>query len=354
MPLKCVLSHGFLDPSLPTETLITALNCSKDRNAGSERSQGVKRDFTKSQEVGLPLSASQCPIDEIPKEKVSTRLLYRIPSMATPVSTDRIKPPPRPRLYSTSGLASSDIYNSWRRLLSRRQCDEGCSLHRTGPLAVAEATEQKPEGAATARKALRDVGNIGRPFRKSAVSGEETMPGDDRGTRGKSMQPSGLLSPPETHPSPILLHEEGPCDASSVSSSPSSSSSRKDVWQQGWQYRSKNPSMPVPSLPPYVHPISIPRTSPPKPLQVAPLLPQTHKTAHGQLVILPSRYLMVDLREGDRRAGGRGDRIICVSPEGQEVSGYLNIKTESFLITGFTSLDQGLRSTALKYTLYTF
>lgn len=325
MPLKCVLSHDFLDPSLPTETLITALNRFKDRNAGSECSQGVKRDFTKSQEVGLALSASRCPIDEIPKEKVSTRLLYRIPSTATPVSTDRTKPPPRPRLYSTSsGLASSDIYNSLRRLSSRRQCDEGCSSHRTGSLAVSEATEQKPEGAETARKALRDVGNIGRPFRKSAASGEETMPGDDRGTRGKSMQPSGLLSPPETHSSPILLHEEGPCDTSSISSSPSSSSSRTNVWQQGWHYRSKNPSMPVPSLPPYVHPIPIPRTSPPKALQVAPLLPQTHKTANGQLVILPSRYLMVDLREGDRRAGGRGDRIICVSPEGQEVSGYLN------------------------------
>jgi polo-like kinase 4 len=48
--------------------------------------------------------------------------------------------------------------------------------------------------------------------------------------------------------------------------------------------------------------------------------PQTHKTTHGQVTILPSRSLLVDFREGERRRGSKGDEVLVVDPSGAEVS----------------------------------
>jgi polo-like kinase 4 len=50
------------------------------------------------------------------------------------------------------------------------------------------------------------------------------------------------------------------------------------------------------------------------------LKPQVHKTIHGQLTILPSRSLLVDFREGERRRGKKGDEVFVVDPSGKEVS----------------------------------
>jgi hypothetical protein len=50
------------------------------------------------------------------------------------------------------------------------------------------------------------------------------------------------------------------------------------------------------------------------------LLPQkTHKLACGQLVILPSNSALVDFREGERRSGRKGDEVMVVSPNGDQV-----------------------------------
>ena len=62
--------------------------------------------------------------------------------------------------------------------------------------------------------------------------------------------------------------------------------------------------------------IGVPR---PKPLDVSFLPPQTHKVARGQLVILPSRTLLVDFREGERRQGRQGVEVLTVSPDGEKV-----------------------------------
>ena len=57
----------------------------------------------------------------------------------------------------------------------------------------------------------------------------------------------------------------------------------------------------------------------PKPFDSAFLLPQTHKVARGQLVVLPSRALLVDFREGERRQGRQGVEVLTISPNGEEV-----------------------------------
>ena len=62
--------------------------------------------------------------------------------------------------------------------------------------------------------------------------------------------------------------------------------------------------------------IGMPR---PKPFTTSFLPPQTHKVSRGQLVILPSRTLLVDFREGERRQGRQGVEVLIISPDGEEV-----------------------------------
>ncbi|KAH9950661.1 kinase-like domain-containing protein [Amylocystis lapponica] len=52
------------------------------------------------------------------------------------------------------------------------------------------------------------------------------------------------------------------------------------------------------------------------------LNPQTHKVSQGQLVVLPSQSILVDFREGERRKGRKGDKVIVVSPNGMMISIY--------------------------------
>lgn len=60
----------------------------------------------------------------------------------------------------------------------------------------------------------------------------------------------------------------------------------------------------------------------PTALNTTYLLPQTHKVVKGQLTILPSRSLLIDFREGERRKGQRGAEVLIVSPDGAEVKVY--------------------------------
>ncbi|KAK0201733.1 hypothetical protein DFS33DRAFT_1264495 [Desarmillaria ectypa] len=46
---------------------------------------------------------------------------------------------------------------------------------------------------------------------------------------------------------------------------------------------------------------------------------RSHKTVHGQVTILPSRSLLVDFREGERRRGKAGDEVLIISPEGTQI-----------------------------------
>ena len=47
---------------------------------------------------------------------------------------------------------------------------------------------------------------------------------------------------------------------------------------------------------------------------------ETHKVSRGQLVILPSRSVLVDFREGERRKGRPGKEVLVISPDGRRVS----------------------------------
>ncbi|KAF9013493.1 kinase-like domain-containing protein [Cyathus striatus] len=53
-----------------------------------------------------------------------------------------------------------------------------------------------------------------------------------------------------------------------------------------------------------------------------PLHPRTHKAAYGHITILPSRSLLVDFREGQRRNGYKGDEVLLIGPNGTEVKIY--------------------------------
>ncbi|KAA1469829.1 hypothetical protein DENSPDRAFT_835504 [Dentipellis sp. KUC8613] len=55
------------------------------------------------------------------------------------------------------------------------------------------------------------------------------------------------------------------------------------------------------------------------PFSTALLQPQTQKTAHGQVVVLPSRSVLVDFREGERRKKRKGDEVLVVSSDGLKI-----------------------------------
>jgi hypothetical protein len=57
-----------------------------------------------------------------------------------------------------------------------------------------------------------------------------------------------------------------------------------------------------------------------EPLSTSLLPPKTHKLSCGQLVILPSASVLVDFREGERRKGKKGDEVMVVSPNGDQVN----------------------------------
>ena len=73
----------------------------------------------------------------------------------------------------------------------------------------------------------------------------------------------------------------------------------------------------APNLKPPLSSYSGPSTR--EPLSTSLLPPKTHKLACGQLAILPSHSVLVDLREGERRKGRKGDEVLVVSPSGDQV-----------------------------------
>ena len=62
-----------------------------------------------------------------------------------------------------------------------------------------------------------------------------------------------------------------------------------------------------------------------EPLSTSLLAPKTHKLAGGQLAILPSRSVLVDFREGERRKGRKGEEVMVVSPNGDQVNLFLHL-----------------------------
>ena len=51
---------------------------------------------------------------------------------------------------------------------------------------------------------------------------------------------------------------------------------------------------------------------------------RAHKTVHGLITILPSRSLLVDFRECQRRNGEKGDQVLLIDPDGGKVSRSLD------------------------------
>ena len=110
--------------------------------------------------------------------------------------------------------------------------------------------------------------------------------------------------------------------------------------------RVSSPPMRLPTPePPHHHPfddssskgVEMPR---PGPLDTSFLSPQTHKVTRGQLVILPSRTLLVDFREGERRQGRQGVEVLTISPDGEEVKINSRVTAISKLNTRLDSCVQ--------------
>ena len=85
---------------------------------------------------------------------------------------------------------------------------------------------------------------------------------------------------------------------------------RDDLIDNVLPYDAPNIKLPLPSHS---------RPSPREPFSTSLLPPKTHKLAGGQLAVLPSRSVLVDFREGERRAGRKGDEVMVVSPNGDHV-----------------------------------
>jgi hypothetical protein len=58
------------------------------------------------------------------------------------------------------------------------------------------------------------------------------------------------------------------------------------------------------------------------------LTAQTQKLLRGQVTVLPSKSLLIDLREGERRKGRKGEEVLVVSPDGEMVRLWLRFSVE--------------------------
>jgi len=154
----------------------------------------------------------------------------------------------------------------------------------------------------------------------------------------RSFRPSPSHLPPRTgSPSPL----EGACSASPVkadSEVPSVSPLGSVPQLTGDTLRSR-PSRRQASLGSgrgygalnqYSHDPGLCAESTREPLSTSLLPPKTHKLAGGQLAILPSRSILVDFREGERRKGRKGEEVMVVSPNGDLVR---------FVSSGIKELD---------------
>lgn len=98
---------------------------------------------------------------------------------------------------------------------------------------------------------------------------------------------------------------------------------------EGPRQHPQNPAKPTP--PPTESQLATPRsldkcagpapTSVPR-LNTAYLVPYTHKIGSGNVTVLPSLSLLVDLREGERRKGWKGNEVLVISPDGTDVKVY--------------------------------
>lgn len=57
-------------------------------------------------------------------------------------------------------------------------------------------------------------------------------------------------------------------------------------------------------------------------LNTAYLTPHTHKIGSGNVTVLPSLSLLVDLREGERRKGRKGHEVLVISSNGEDIKVY--------------------------------
>lgn len=76
------------------------------------------------------------------------------------------------------------------------------------------------------------------------------------------------------------------------------------------------------------------------PLNTAYLSPKMHKLTSGNVTVLPSKALLVDFREGERRKGRKGDRVLVISSDGGTVRLRFYLPRKETL-TNIT-LDQGV------------
>ncbi|KAI5896605.1 uncharacterized protein SCHCODRAFT_02569377 [Schizophyllum commune H4-8] len=52
------------------------------------------------------------------------------------------------------------------------------------------------------------------------------------------------------------------------------------------------------------------------------MAPKSHKALHGQVTVLPSRSLLIDFREAERRRGAKGTTVLVVGGDGERIKVY--------------------------------
>ncbi|KAL1736708.1 hypothetical protein EV714DRAFT_279244 [Schizophyllum commune] len=60
----------------------------------------------------------------------------------------------------------------------------------------------------------------------------------------------------------------------------------------------------------------------PTPFSTHLMAPKSHKALHGQVTVLPSRSLLIDFREAERRRGAKGTAVLVVSADGGRIKVY--------------------------------
>ncbi|KAF8527471.1 hypothetical protein BU17DRAFT_81641 [Hysterangium stoloniferum] len=346
LPLCDVLTHPFLDASLPSRNLESHF-----RNSADHDKELV---FTES---GSASKTAPLMVMGGRNTAKMNRFARQTPKLANPVlsegndilttviSTESVLPLQSPLQLDPPFISRvktpSSIREAWRRLSARPESENSNAAYNrdSRPPSVAYASGPVDEQQKIARKPLGEIGNINYVSRCMGRRGPgEKEDGEIRGgedVQARSSSLSAIPSPPPTFPSSLQPKDvvQTSSAAPNVASSHPSECDDRDIGihclqEKGILTANLNAASSNEDCPP-----AILRTSAPTCLHIAPLLPQTHKVAQGQLVVMPSRSLLVDLREGERRAGGKGTSVLVISPDGQQIKVYeaLHLSTPSVL-----------------------
>ncbi|KAH9841603.1 uncharacterized protein C8Q71DRAFT_339837 [Rhodofomes roseus] len=294
--------------------------------------------FKPSQTFQPPTTVSMRPRSSNDSDKENESTPRPTKQAKYPTLLSKGAPPPRGALFARP----PDLAVGRRLLAETRNSDLRRVLsdeisRTTVPSALARRFVSAPQSSSAGNRALRfassHLGKLGASSMPATPALTDDIASVSSGENGsynedvhETMAGTGIVHP-------LLARSKGRIDSQSTQERTAVGSGAPSLRQQTRASSAAKETDKVPShaVPNPLHQrrttsapsVALPTlVSAPEAISTAYLSPQTHKVAHGQLVVLPSRSLLVDFREGERRRGKKGNEVLLISPDGSTIQVY--------------------------------